>query len=91
MRSVSWASKDKAKAQRLAPNIVAMTRRFNRISGWVTTVIVFQDRLRVRVLLVEWFLRVLEVCVCVCVYVQPIRVAHSSTCLDASGYQLCRA
>jgi len=55
----SWTKKNK---EQLSPNIIAMIKRFNRVSGWVATEIVKTDKLKDRIAVLGKFIEIGERC-----------------------------
>jgi len=51
-----------SKAAKMAPNVLKLVERFNKISFWVVTEIVNQHRLRERVHLIKKFISIAEYC-----------------------------
>mmetsp|Transcript_9301 Transcript_9301/g.23316 ORF Transcript_9301/g.23316 Transcript_9301/m.23316 type:complete len:480 (-) Transcript_9301:83-1522(-) len=56
---LSWRSKDRAV---LAPGVVAMVERFNMVSFWVATEIVFQKEQKARTAILKKFINLAEKC-----------------------------
>lgn len=52
----SWAQAESK--ERLAPNIIALTNRFNKLCNWVATVIVSENNLRKRASILEHLIRI---------------------------------